>query len=64
MSIGRNIKILSFDKGITQKELARAAGFSEAMMTKIIKDERTPSVPKLMIIAEKLGVSMDELVKG
>lgn len=63
MSIGRNIMILSFDKHITQKELADAAGVTESMISKIINAGKVPSVKKLSKIAEKLGVTVDELLK-
>ena len=63
MSIGRNIRILAYDKNISLKELAEEARISSAMMTKIVKGEKNPSVAKLMLIANKLGVTMDDLVK-
>ena len=63
MSIGRNIRIMAYDKNISLKELAEAAGVSGAMMTKIVKGEKNPSVEKFARIAAKLGVTMDELAK-
>lgn len=63
MSLGRNIKILCFDKQITQRELADAAGVSQKMISKIVMGESIPSVMKLSKIAERLGVSIDELLK-
>ena len=63
MSIGRNIRIIAYDKNISLKELAEAAGVSGAMMTKIVKGEKNPSVEKFARIAEKLGVTMDELAR-
>ena len=63
MSIGRNIRIVAYDKNISLKELAEAAGVSGAMMTKIVKGEKNPSVEKFARIAEKLGVTMDDLAK-
>lgn len=63
MSIGRNIRIMAYDKNISLKELAEAAGVSGAMMTKIVKGEKNPSVEKFARIAAKLGVTMDDLAK-
>lgn len=63
MSIGRNIRIIAYDKNIPLKEIAEAAGISGAMMTKIVKGEKNPSVEKFARIAEKLGVTMDDLAK-
>ena len=63
MSLGRNIRIIAYDKNISLKELAEASGVSSAMMTKITRDEKYPSVVKLSLIADKLGVTMDDLMK-
>ncbi|MBR6744347.1 MAG: helix-turn-helix transcriptional regulator [Clostridia bacterium] len=54
---------MAYDKNISLKELAEAAGVSGAMMTKIVKGEKNPSVEKFARIAAKLGVTMDELAK-
>lgn len=63
MSLGRNIKIMCFDKHITQQELAEAAGVTQKMISKIVTGESIPSVMKLAKIAERLGVTIDELLK-
>lgn len=63
MSIGRNIRILAYDKNIPLKDIAEEAGISAAMMTKIVKGEKMPSVEKFAKIAKKLGVTMDDLAK-
>lgn len=63
MSLGRNIRVIAFDKGITHKQLAEDSGVSEAMLSKIIHGEKTPSLPKLIKIAQELGVTVDELLK-
>ena len=63
MSLGRNIRIIAYDKNISLKTLADEAGVSQAMMTKIVQGKKNPSVPKLVKIANKLGVSLDDLLK-
>lgn len=63
MSIGRNIRILAFEKDITQKELAAAAGISEGIMSKIIHGEHVPSLRVIMALAKKMECSIDDLVK-
>ena len=63
MSLGRNIRIIAYDKNIPLKELAEEAGVSQAMMTKIVQGKKNPSVAKLVKIANKLGVSLDELIQ-
>ena len=63
MSIGRNITILLYDKNIKQQDLAREVGVSPQMMSRIIKGEKVPSLPKLVAIAKTLEVRLDELIK-
>lgn len=63
MSLGRNIRIAAYDKKISLKTLADEAGVSQAMMTKIVQGKKNPSVEKLVKIAKKLGVSLDDLIK-
>ena len=63
MSLGRNIRIIAYDKNIPLKVLAEEAGVSQAMMTKIVQGKKNPSVAKLVKIANKLGVSVDELIQ-
>ncbi|MBO5047417.1 MAG: helix-turn-helix transcriptional regulator [Clostridia bacterium] len=62
MLIGRNITILLYDKNIKQQDLAREAGVSPQMMSRIIKGDKVPSLPKLVAIAKALDVSLDDLV--
>ena len=60
--MGEKIKACMTKCGITQAELAKAAGVSEAFMSYVLDDKKMPSVPVLKRIAQKLGVLMDELV--
>ena len=63
MSLGRNLKILLYDKKIEQRELAKVAECSEAMISKVIANERDFSSGKLKKIADFLGVTVDELLR-
>ena len=63
MSLGRNLKILLYDKKIEQRELAKVAGCTEAMISRVIKGERNICSDKLKKIADYLCVSVDELLK-
>ena len=56
------IKEIMEKKNITQCELAREAGVSEAFMSNMIKGYKTPSVPVLKRIADYLEVTVDELI--
>ena len=63
MSIGRNLMILMYDKRVSSEELAKEIDVSPSMISKIINGVKVPSLPKLMKIAEYLGVTLDELVR-
>lgn len=60
--MGEKIEKIMKEKNIPQVELAKHAGVSEAFISYVLKDMKMPSVPVLKRIAEKLGVTMDELV--
>lgn len=51
-------------KGYTQPELARLVDVDQTMISKIEKGKRNPSVPLLEDLADKLGVTIDDLVRG
>lgn len=57
------IKKAMDEKRITQAELAEAAGISQAFMSYILNGYKMPSVPVLKRIADKLGVTMDDLIE-
>ena len=61
--ISRNILLLSYEKGITQKELAEAAGISGQMLSKVMKGKRPMPDKRIPPIAARLGVSVHELTK-
>lgn len=60
--MGEKIKAYMTKCGITQAELAKAAGVSEAFISYVVEGKKMPSVPVLKRIAQRLGVLMDELV--
>jgi transcriptional regulator with XRE-family HTH domain len=62
-TVGRNIHRIAFDKRVTQKDLAEAAGIAEGVMSKIIHGDHTPSLRVSMAIANRLGCTLDDLVK-
>lgn len=59
---GTKIKKLMNERGITNKEMAQSAGLSEAMMCYIIQGFREPNVSAFARIAQKLNVTVDELL--
>lgn len=59
---GEKIGKLLREKGMTQQNMAREIGISEAMMCYIIQGLREPSVTVMARIATKLGCTVDELI--
>ena len=47
---------------MTQKELSKCSGLSEAIISKYIHGNIMPSIPNLMRIASALGCSLNDLL--
>ena len=62
-NIGRNLTMLMYDKKVTQRELAKAAGCSENMIATIVSGKKMPPLRILVKIAERLDVTVDEILK-
>lgn len=56
------LKELMESKSITQAELADVAGVSEAGMSYFVRGVKQPSLAVAKRIADKLGVTVDELL--
>ena len=63
-AFGRRIESLLKIKGLSQKELATLTGVSEANLSKIIKGKITTSIEVGHLLANKLDVSLDDLLTG
>lgn len=63
-SIGKRILALRKEAGITQRELAEAAGVSREFITVLEAGYKIPTVATLCGIAEKLDVTVDYLIYG
>ena len=61
MSLSQNIKILRLEKGLTQEELASSLGVSAQAVSKWETGNTFPDGSLLVPLANKLGVSLDEL---
>lgn len=61
-TLGQRIKQRRLGNGLTQRELAEAAGITVPYMSKIEADRETPTDEKLERIAEELGLNVDELI--
>ena len=62
MCIGKKITSLRNASNITQEELAEKVGVSRQAVTKWELDESTPTLSKIIALADVFGVSIDKLV--
>ena len=59
--IGRNIRNLRKEKGLSQAELARKTGVSQKVISAYERNYRLPSSTFIPIVAETLGTTPDAL---
>ncbi|WP_304153436.1 helix-turn-helix domain-containing protein [Megamonas hypermegale] len=62
MSIRYIVAEVRHEKNMTQKQLAKKAGVSTAMISFIENDKRQPTFYVIALIAKALDVTVDELV--
>jgi transcriptional regulator with XRE-family HTH domain len=60
--VGRNVKRIRQDRGLTQEELAERSGFSQQYISGLEQGRRNPTVVSIYELANALGVSHMELV--
>lgn len=63
-SIGRQVRAFRQELGLTNNELARNAGLSPSMLSKIENGQISPSLASLRSIAQALNVPMTALFRG
>ena len=63
LKIGRNIKELRKDKGISQVELAYMCNFEKTNMSRIESGNNNLTIKTLLKIAEALDVSLFDILK-
>jgi transcriptional regulator with XRE-family HTH domain len=61
--VGRNVKRIRQEKGLTQEELAELSGFSQQYISGLEQGRRNPTVVSLYELASALGVSHMDLVR-
>jgi len=61
--VGRNVKRIRQEKGLTQEQLAELSGFSQQYISGLEQGRRNPTVVSLYELATALGVSHIELVR-
>ena len=59
----RNIVIISLEKNIEHKEIAKEMGVSSAFLSAIIHGKKKLPLDRLPAIAKALGVSVERLIK-
>lgn len=60
--LGRRVRSLRGERGMTLQGLAAASGVSRAMLSKVERGEKTPTLVVAAKVAEGLGVSLSQLV--
>jgi len=61
--VGRNVKRIRRQKGLTQEQFAEVSGFSQQYISSLEQGRRNPTVITLYELAAALGVNHVELVK-
>ncbi len=64
MTLGTFIALLRKEKGLTQKQLSELLNVSDKTVSHWECDETSPDISLLPLLADTLGVSVDELLKG
>ena len=64
MAFSQNLKHALEMKGVSQRELAKRTGITEASISRYISGEREPRAYTLSKIASVLHMTMDELIGG
>ena len=62
--VGRNVKRIRQEKGLTQEQLADLSGFSQQYISGLEQGRRNPTVVSLYELAMALGVGHIELVRA
>jgi transcriptional regulator with XRE-family HTH domain len=62
-ALGRAVRAIRDERGISQVELAGGTGFAQSWLSEVENGRRNPSWSNLVRLAVGLGVSTSELVK-
>ena len=62
MSFGENVKLIRKERGITQEQLAEMLEVSRQAVSKWESGDGYPETEKLILLSQKLNVSIDYLV--
>ena len=63
-AVGQNINRLRKEKQLTLDQLAAVCGVSKSMLSQIERNETNPTLATVWRLAEALGESIDDLIRG
>ena len=63
IKLGKNLKRIRTEKGISQGDIARALDVGRSFITNIENGKTNPTLATIAKIAKVIGVSTDELLK-
>ena len=61
--LGRNIRKIRLEKGMTQGDICRATGMDRSYVSGLEAGKRNPTLINIFKIAESLNISSSELLK-
>lgn len=62
MNIGNNLKNHRETQGISQLELSKATGITQAAISRWEDNKRVPNIESCIILADYYGISIDYLI--
>ena len=62
--VGRNVKRIRQEKGLTQEQLVDLSGFSQQYISGLEQGRRNPTIVSIYELASALGVSHVDLVRS
>jgi transcriptional regulator with XRE-family HTH domain len=62
MSLGEQIRSARAEAGLTQEQLASAAGIDRAYISQLENDHKSPTVDMLLMLCGALGVRASKLI--
>lgn len=62
-NFAKNLKEIRESTGQSQKRLAKICGLNETTISYYEKGKRSPKIDSLILLGEKLGVTLDRLIK-
>ena len=60
--VGRNLKRIRVERGLTQEELTERSGFSQQYISDMERGRRNPTIVSLWELAQAIGVTPVDLI--